>query len=177
MTPTRYHGEVDVVIGLVVVGCAITGLVWGVLRMATLAAAAVGGIAAARFVAPTALALVAPARVESSNAQAVAALGVALITAILVMVAGRGLRRGVEFLRLGWLDRLSGAALAAAGAVGVLALLLALAANGGMKIDSPWAGRLARLGASWLGFQHARINNTTPTTTPAAATPNGQHPH
>lgn len=164
-------------IGLVVIGCAICGLVWGALRMATLVAAVAGGITAARFVTPPALSLIAPAHLDSPNARAVAALGVALVTAVLVLVAGRGLRRGLELLRLSWLDRLGGAALAGTVAVAVLAMLLALGVSGGMHLSTPWAESLARLGESWLGVQQDRSNNAAPITTPATTTNSTQHPH
>lgn len=167
----------DAVLGLVVFGCAITGLIWGALKMATFVVAAAGGIAAARFVAPTALVLIAPAQAASPGAEVLAALAVALLTATLVLIAGRGLRRGVEFLRLGWLDRLGGAALAALGAVAVLAVLLALAERGGMPASSPWAIRLSELGQTWAGPQQARTSKPSPNKTPETATTSVQQPH
>lgn len=166
----------DVLIGLVILGCSLAGLFWGAVRMATLVTALIGSIVAARFVAPQALALMVAQRDPAGHHQAVAALVVGAVAGALILVAGRGLRRGVEVLRLAWLDRLAGGAIAAAMAAAVVAVMLALAAGGGMTVSSPWALRLATFGRSLLALQQAPSNSATPSATPTNATSNGQHP-
>ena len=144
--------------------------------MVTLITALIGSIVAARFVAPQAVALMMAHRDPAGHHQALAALVVGAVALVLILVAGRGLRRGVEVLRLAWLDRIAGGAMAAVAAAAVVAVMLALAASGGMTVSSPWALRLATIGRSLLALQQAPSSSATPRATPASATNNGQHP-
>jgi uncharacterized membrane protein required for colicin V production len=166
----------DLFILLVIVGCTVLGLVWGAVRMATGVAAVAAAVLAARWAGPAAARLL-TSRVEpTSNERMATMVVVAIVAAVLVWLAGKGLSRGVRALHLGFLDRLLGGALGAAAAVAVLAALLGLAALGGRPPSSPWASRLAQAGQAWLALQKISLSSAMPSNTPSTPTSKGQQP-
>jgi uncharacterized membrane protein required for colicin V production len=162
---------------LVIAGCAILGLVWGALRMATAGAAVAAAVLAGRWGGPAAARLFTGHAEPSSHERMAAVAAVALVAAALVWLAGLGLRRGVRALHLGFLDRLAGLVLGAAAAIVVLAVLLGLAALGGRPPSSPWASRLSQVGVTWLALQKLSTSSTIPSNTPRIPTSRGQQPH
>ncbi len=165
----------DLVVLLVVCGCAVLGLISGAVRLATLVAAVVAAIAAARWAGPAAAQLIGgPAASGGGRMLAIAA--VAVLAALLVFLAGKGLRRGIKALHLGWVDRLAGLVVGAGAAALVLALLLGLASLGGHPPSSPWAARLAATGQAFLAVQSLSASKASPSNTPSAPTSSGQHP-
>lgn len=165
----------DVIVLLVVVGCAVAGLIWGALRMVTAVAAVAAAILAGRLVGPAAAALL-PA-MDGGHERILGTVLAAAVAVVLVLVAGRGLRRGLEALKLGWIDRVAGGVLAAGGAVAVLAVLLALAAAGGNAPSSPWALGLAGAGQAMLALHGPPASSARPSSSPPSATSKGQQPH
>lgn len=167
----------DVVILLVIAGCAILGMVWGALRMAAACAAVAAAVLASRWGGPAAARLFTGHAEPTSHERMVAVAAVAIVAALLVWLAGMGLRRGLTALHLGFLDRLAGLLLGAAAAVVVLAVLLGLAALGGRPPSSPWASRLSQAGVTWLALQKFSTSNAIPSNTPRIPTSKGQQPH
>jgi uncharacterized membrane protein required for colicin V production len=168
---------VDIVVLLVVCGCAVIGAIWGALRMATLVASIAAAVLAGRFAAPAAARLFTGSAEPTGGQHAFAVVAVAVIAAVLVWLAGTGLRRGVKALHLGWLDRLAGLTAGAAAALLVLALLFGLAALGGRPPSSPWASRLSQAGQAFLALQKFSARSAIPSSTPSTPTRSGQHPH
>jgi uncharacterized membrane protein required for colicin V production len=168
---------VDIVLGVVIVGCGLAGLWWGALRMVAVLAATAAAVAAGRWVAPAAAALVSSTLPPEPAVRAGAIVVCAVVAAILVLVAARGLRRALEALRLGWLDRLAGLLVSAGLAGIVLGLLLALAALNGQSFTSPLAAFLTRTGQTLLAVQSLSANRINPSSTPATPTSNGQQPN
>lgn len=167
----------DVFVFLVVCGCAVIGAIWGALRMATLAASIAAAVLAGKFAAPTAARIFTSTPEPTSGQHAFAVAAVAMITAVLVWLAGTGLRRGVKALHLGWLDRIAGLAVGAAAALLILALLFGLAALGGRPPSSPWASRLAQAGETFLALHKISARSAIPSSTPSTPTRSGQQPH
>ena len=87
-----------------------------------------------------------------------------------------GLRKGLEALRLGWLDRLAGMVVSGGLACLVLSLLLALAAVGGRPSTSPFATFLTVAGQTFLATHSTPVNSISPSSTPATPTSSGQQP-
>ncbi len=166
----------DLVILLVVCGCAVLGTIAGAVRMAALVAAIVAAVAAGRWAGPAAAELIGGGAATGGGRMLVIA-AVAVLAALLVFLAGKGLRRGIRALRLGWVDRLAGLAVGAGAAALILALLLGLASLGGHPPSSPWAARLAAVGQAFLAVQSLSASKTSPSSTPSAPMSNGQHPH
>jgi uncharacterized membrane protein required for colicin V production len=166
---------VDVLLAVVVVGCALAGAFWGAVRMAAGLAAAVAAVAAGRFAGAPAARLLTSAPQPGAGAHLAGVALVAIVAAGVVLLAGRGLRRGLVAVHLSCLDRLAGAVLAGVLAVVVLAALLGLAAQGGYEPRGAWSARLAHTGLEGLALQRQR-SSSTPSSTPAPATSNGQHP-
>jgi len=165
----------DVVLVVVCACCALAGMFWGAVRITATALAAVGAVVAVRFAAPPAAVLVAGGE-PGPAARVIAAVGVALLAAGLVLLAGRGLRKGLEAVRLGWLDRILGGAVAAAAALLVATLLLALAAAGGHPPRGRWAGALAAFGQTALELHSRPSSSAAPSSTPSTPTNSGQQP-
>ncbi|HVN77127.1 MAG TPA: CvpA family protein [Thermoanaerobaculaceae bacterium] len=166
----------DAVIVLVVAGCAVLGTVWGAVRLATLVAAVAAGILAGRWAGPVAAQLAGTAS-RGGSARMVTIAAVALAAALLVWLAGKGIRRALKALHLGWADRAAGLAIGAAAAILVLALLFGLAATGGHAPSSPWAARLAQAGQTFLAVQNLSASKASPSNTPRTPTSSGQQPH
>ncbi|MCJ7442902.1 MAG: CvpA family protein [Thermoanaerobaculaceae bacterium] len=164
----------DVFVLLVVCGCAVAGMIWGALRMATLVAAVAAAVLAGRWAGPAAAQLFASTPEATSGERAAAVAVVAIVAAVLVWLAGLGLRRGVKALHLGWVDRIAGLAIGAAAAVLILALLLGLAALGGHPSSSPWASRLSQAGQTFLALQKISARSAIPSSTPSTPTRSGQ---
>jgi uncharacterized membrane protein required for colicin V production len=167
----------DLLIVLVVCGCAVVGAIWGAIRMATLVVAAVAAVLAGRWAGPAAAHLLTSAPEPGPGAHAIAVAAAAVVAAVLVWLAGLGLRRGMKALHLGWLDRILGLAAGAVAAVLVLALLFGLAALGGHVPGSPWASRLSQAGVTFLALQRFSASNANPSSTPSMPTSKGQQPH
>jgi uncharacterized membrane protein required for colicin V production len=166
----------DVVLALVIAGCALAGAFWGALRMATIVGALVAAVLAARFVGPVAAALLVGERGPDHTVRVAAIVGVGALVALLVVLAGRGLRKGIQALHLSWLDRAGGLVLGGTGAAALLAVLLALAAVGGHPPTTPWARQLATIGQAAVAAQSFSSRSTSPSSTPTAPTSKGQHP-
>jgi uncharacterized membrane protein required for colicin V production len=152
-------------------------MIWGVVRLATLVAAVAAGVLAGRWAGPAAAQLLPAGSAHNGTGRMLAIAVVALAAAILVWLAGKGLRRALKALHLGWADRLAGFAIGAAAAVLVLALLLGLAAMGGHVPSSPSAARLAQAGQAFLAIQSFSASKASPSSTPRTPTSSGQHPH
>jgi uncharacterized membrane protein required for colicin V production len=167
----------DIALVVVIVGCGLAGAWWGALRMATGLAAALAAVLAGRFAGPVAADMLLAGRGADHGARVAVILGVGLLAALLVFLAGRGLRKGIEVLHLSWLDRLGGLAVGAAGAALALAGGLALAAAGGHPATTPWARQLATFGQAALAVQSLSNRSTSPSTTPPIPTSKGQHPN
>jgi uncharacterized membrane protein required for colicin V production len=166
----------DVVLIVVVIGCALAGLWWGALRMLAALAATVAAVAAGRWVAPAALSFLGGAGTASPGLRVGAIVVSALVAAVIVLVAAKGLRKGLEALRLGWLDRLAGLAVSGGLACLVLSLLLALAAVGGHPPSSPFATFLTVAGHTLLASHSTPVSSSSPSSTPATPTSKGQQP-
>lgn len=167
----------DVLILLLVCGCAAVGLFWGAVRMASYVVAAIAAFAAGRWAGPAAAELIAGGTTPSMGTEVLATAGVALIAAVVVVLAGLGLRRALAALHLSWLDRLVGLLVGGGGAALVLALLLALAAARGHQPTSLWASRLARSGQTLLSVHTLPNSSASPSSTPSTPTSSGQHPN
>ncbi len=173
----RYHVRMDVAVLLVVVGCAVVGVVWGAVRLATAVAAIVAAVLAGRWVGPVAASWLVGGSPTHGGPRVIGTVAAALVAGILVLIAGRGLQRGMEALHLGWLDRIAGAVLSACGAALVVAVMLALAAEGGHPPASPWALGLAGAGKTFLALHNQPRSIATPSRIPATPTSSGQQPH
>jgi len=167
----------DLFIVFVVCGCAVVGALWGAIRMATLVAAVIAAVLAGRWAGPAAAHLLTSAPVPGRGEHLMAVAAVAVIAAVLVWLAGLGLRRGIKALHLGWVDRVAGLAAGAVAAVLVLALLLGMAALGGHAPSSPWAARLSQAGMTFLALQKISARSASPSSTPSTPTSSGQQPH
>ena len=152
-------------------------MIWGALRMATLVAAVVAAVLAGRWAGPAAARLFAGTLEPASGERVAAVAVVAIVAAVLVWLAGIGLRRGVKALHLGWVDRIAGLAVGAAAAVLLLALLLGLATLGGHPPSSPWATKLSQAGQSILALHRMSARSAIPSSTPSTPTSSGQQPH
>ena len=166
----------DLLILLVVGGCAVLGMIWGAVRMVSLIAAVATGVIAGRWAGPVAAQLLVGASAQSGTGRLLAIAAVALLAAIMVWLAGKGLRRALKALHLGWVDRLAGLAAGAGAAALVFALLLGLAAIGGHVPSSPWAARLAQAGQTFLALQSFSASKASPSKTPSSPTSSGQQP-
>lgn len=167
----------DVIIVLVAAGVALLGAFWGALRIASTVLAVVAGIVAGRWAGPPAAGLIA-GLFHSAGAERIGATAVvALIAAGIVMLAGRGLRHGVESLHLGWLDRIGGMLIGAAAGLALLAALLGLAAFGGHPPTTPIASRLSQIGQAALAVQKLSMSSAPPAAAPTkpAGTPRPPH--
>ncbi len=167
----RYHAGVDVLILVVVGGCALAGGFTGVIRLGAWIMALVGAVAAGRWAGPATAQLLAGGDAPSPWLKAAGVALVAATAAGLVLLAGRGLRHGAARLHLGWLDRLAGALAAGGVALALTAVLLALAAQSGYHPPSPWAQRLQEAGRGLLVLPQRGAEETPP---PSPATPSLQ---
>ncbi len=167
--------EMDVVVFLVVGGCAVLGMIWGAVRMVSLIAAVAAGVLAGRWAGPPAAQL-AGASAQTGTGRMLAVAAVAVVAAVLVWLAGKGLRRALTALHLGWVDRLAGLVAGGGLAALVLALLLGLAAAGGHGPSTPWAARLAQAGQTFFALQSFSASKTSPSRTPSSPTSSGQQP-
>jgi uncharacterized membrane protein required for colicin V production len=167
----------DIVLALVIVGCALAGAWWGALRMGTAVVAVTAAVLAGLLAGPVAADLLAGARAADHGVRVATMVGLGVIVALLVFLAGRGLRKGIQALHLSWLDRLGGLALGGAGAAALLAAILALATIGGHPPTTPWARQLATLGQAALAVQSFSNRSTNPSSTPTPPTSKGQHPN
>ena len=166
----------DLAILLVIAGCAVLGVVAGAVRLAALVAAVIAAVAAGRWAGPAAAGLIGGAA-ASGGGRMLTIAAVAVLAAVLVSLAGKGLRRGIKALHLGWADRLAGLVVGAGAATVVLALLLGLAAVGGHSPSSRWAARLAATGQAFLAVQNLSASKASPSSTPSNPTSSGQQPH
>ena len=167
----------DLVILLVVCGCAAIGLFWGAVRIASYVAAVIAAIAAGRWAGPAAADLVSGGTAPGLGARVLGTGGVALLAAAVVMLAGAGVRRALAALRLSWLDRLVGILVAGGAAALVLALLLGLAAANGHPASGVWTSRLTNVGQTVLSIHGPRNSRASPSSTPSTPTSSGQHPN
>ena len=166
----------DVLIVVVACGCAVLGAWGGGLRMASTVVAVIAGILAGRWAGPPAVALFAKGSSAQPAARILATVIVGIVAAGVVLLAGRGLRKGMETLRLGWVDRLGGLLLGGAAALAIMALLLGLAALGGHPPATPWATWLSQMGQGALAVQGLSNSNARPSSSPSTPTKSGQQP-
>lgn len=166
----------DIALVIIVVGCALAGLWWGALRLVAGLAAVVAAVAAGRWVAPAAAMLAGGGAPPSPGLRVGAIVVCALLAAVVVFVAARGLRKALEALRLGWLDRLAGMVAAGGLAAVVLGLLLALAAVGGRPVSSPFGTFLSSAGQTLLAVHTMPASKASPSSSPATPTSKGQQP-
>lgn len=168
----------DIAILLIIVGCALAGVVWGAVKIASVAVALTAAIIAGRFAGGPIAQLIAKGPQPDSGEHALATIGVGLVAFILVALAGRGLRRALQALHMTWLDRIAGAFVAGGGAAVTIAVLLAFASQGGWNPPTPWALALAGVGRTALSFHHIQpASSAMPSSTPPKPTSAGQHPH
>jgi len=167
---------VDIILVVVVIGCALAGLWWGALRMLSALAATVAALAAGRWIAPAAVSMLDHTATPSPALRVGAIVVSALVAAVIVMVAAGGLRKGLQALRLGWLDRLAGLVVSGSLACLVLSLLLALGAVGGRPPTSPFATFLAAAGQTFLATHRMPASSASPSKTPPTPTTSGQQP-
>lgn len=158
----RYHAGVDVLILVVVAGCALAGGFWGIIRLGAGVVALVVAVAAGRWAGPSAAALLAGGGTPSPGLSAAGVALAATTAGGLVLLAGRGLRLGLEKARLGCVDRAAGALAAAGAALALIAVLLALAGESGYRPASPWAQRLQQIGRDIMVLPQARIEEPPP---------------
>lgn len=140
----------DLVIAIVILGCTLAGGFVGAVRLSAWVLALTAAGFAGRWAGPPAAALLAGGGDPSPWAKAGGLALVAASTAVLVLVAGRGLRLGLEKIRLGWADRLGGALVAGLMALALTAMLLALAGEGGYSPRARGAQRLQLVGRQVL---------------------------
>ena len=152
----RYDEGMDVLLVIVVVGCALAGLWWGALRMLAALAAAVAAVAAGRWVAPAAVSVVAGPTTPSPGVRIAAIVVSALVAAVVVLVAAEACARGWRCFVWVGSDRLAGMAVSGGLACLVLSLLLALAAVGGRSSTSPFATFLTAAGQTFLATHTRR---------------------
>jgi uncharacterized membrane protein required for colicin V production len=167
---------VDIALVVIGISCFIAGLFWGAVRIVSVVLACVAAVLAGRWAGPPLVLLLASGAQPSITLRIVAVAGVAVVAAGLVLVAGRGLRKGLEALRLTWLDRLAGGILSTAVAFLATAFLLGLAAAGGHPPGSPLARELAAFGQTILSLQTRPNSRAMPSTTPPRPTSKGQQP-
>ncbi|MGE5237138.1 MAG: CvpA family protein [Acidobacteriota bacterium] len=166
----------DVIIGLVIAGCAIAGALWGAIRLASIALALAAAVLAGRLLGPMMTPLVASLGDFHGQQRLLATVAAALVAAAVVLIAGRGLRKGLEALHLSCLDRIAGALVGGGGAALLLAIGLAVAAGAGKVPDTPWALGLAGAGKVLLALHKSPLSNVSPSNTPPTPTSRGQHP-
>ncbi len=153
----RYHCLVDILIAVVVIGCALAGGFWGAVRLAAWIFALAAAGFAGRWAGPATAALVAGGGDPPPGAKAGGAVLAAASAAVVVLIAGRGLRLGLEKIRLGWVDRLGGALVAGGAALALTALLLALAGERGYSPPASGAQRLQQVGRQVLMLQQENV--------------------
>lgn len=165
----------DVLILVVAAGCAVLGGFWGVVRMVSTAGALVGGVLAGRIAGPP-LATWAFGPTASLAPKLLASLVAGGLVFFLLLLAGAGVRKLLERVHLSLLDRLLGAALAAALALFLSAVLLALASAGGFPARGRVSETLSSLGGAFLAAYSPPASSTKPNSKPAKPTSSGQHP-
>ncbi len=152
----RYHAGVDILILVIVAGCALAGGFWGAVRLGAGVVALVVAVAAGRWAGPSAASLLAGGDAPSPWLTAGGMALAAMAAGGLVLLAGRGLRQGLTKAHLGCVDRLAGALAAAAAALALSAVLLALAGESGYHPAAPLSQRLQQVGRDILFLPHER---------------------
>lgn len=147
----------DLFLLVIVLGCALAGGFAGATRLVAWILAVGAAVAAGRWAGPSAAALLAGEGSPSWWLIAASVVVTSFAAAGLVWVAGRGLRRALEAMHLGCLDRAAGSLAAAATALALTAVLLALAGESGYRPDSPWAAQLQELGRTLLLLHQDRL--------------------
>lgn len=165
----------DALILVVAAGCAVLGGLWGLVRMVAAVGAVVAGVLVGRVVGP-ALAVWAFGPTAALTPRVMASLVAGVLAFLLLLLAGAGIRKLLERAHLSLLDRLLGAALAAALALSVSAVLLALAAAGGFAAHGTVSEKLTSLGGAFLAAYRPSSNSAKPTNNPTKPTSNGQQP-
>lgn len=148
----------DFFIAVVVLGCALAGGFWGAVRLSAWIVALAAAGFAGRWAGPAAASLLTSGSDPPLWARIAGVTLVAAVAAGLVLVAGRGLRHGLEKARLGCADRFVGALAAGSTALALAALLLALAGESGYSPQSRGAQRLQQVGRDALKLHHYRAD-------------------
>lgn len=140
----------DLLILVVVLGCALAGAFAGLVRLAAWLVAVVAAVGAGRWAGPAAAALMAGNSAPSPWLIAGGAVVTGAIAGGLVLLAGRGLRQALKKVHLGCLDAAAGGLAAGATALALAAVLLALAGQSGYRPAGSYAQRLQDLGRDLL---------------------------
>ncbi len=119
----------DAVLGVVWLGATLSGFWKGAVRLVFSLGGLVGGLWLASVIGPDLVGRLEPAVGVEPVALALAYLIPIVVCLLLAFVAGWGLERTCEALRLGWLNRLGGAALAGLAAAVLLGVLVTAAAG------------------------------------------------
>lgn len=149
----------DVLILVIVAGCALAGGFWGAVRLGAGVVALVVAVAAGRWAGPSAASLLAGGDAPSPWLTAAGVALAAMAAGGLVLLAGRGLRQGLTKAHLGCTDRFAGALAAAGAALALSAVLLALAGESGYHPASPWSQRLQQAGGDLLALPNERAED------------------
>lgn len=174
-TPLGYHILVDILVVSIVFGVAILGAFWGLLRILSLILAISGAAFLGRWAGPPlAEAVFSPAATSYQKLLASAAVGA--VAAALLLLAGMGVRRLLQSVHLGFLDRLLGALATMAFGLFLASLLLGLAAMGGLHIHGWLSPQLAQFGRGVLAVYKLSKSSQSPNNSPSSPTKAGQQP-
>ncbi len=165
----------DALVLVVAAGCGVLGGFWGLVRMVAAVGAVVGGVLVGRVAGP-ALAAWAFGPSASAGHNVLASLLAGALACFLLLLAGAGMRKLLARLHLSLVDRLFGAAVAAALALALSAVLLALASAGGFAAHGAVSEKLASLGGNFLKAYRPPTSSAKPNNNPAKPTSKGQQP-
>jgi len=165
----------DAVILSVTLGLALLGAFWGFLRILSLVLALLGGVLLGRFAGPPLANLLFPSPPSSGQQLLASALAGALACGLLLLAA-MGLRRLLEALHLRLMDRLLGAVATAGMALALSALLLGLAAQGGLQPQGALSEKLAAFGQAFFQVYKETKRSQIPQSNPKNPTNKGQQP-
>lgn len=165
----------DILVLIMVLGVGILGAFWGLLRILSLILAIAGAAFLGRWAGPPlAEAIFSPAATSFQKLLASAAVGA--VAAGLLLLAGMGIRRLLQSVHLGFLDRLLGALATMGFALFLASLLLGLAAMGGFQIHGRLSSQLAQFGRGVLAVYKLSKSSQSPNNSPSRPTNNGQQP-
>lgn len=165
----------DILVISVVLGFAILGAFWGLLRILSVILAVSGAAFLGRWAGPPlAEAVFSPAATGFQKLLASAAVGA--VAAALLLLAGMGIRRLLQSVHLGFLDRLLGALATMTLALLLASFLLGLAAMGGFPVQGRLSPQLAQFGRGILAVYKLSKSSQSPNNSPSSPTNNGQQP-
>ncbi|MGQ9494685.1 MAG: CvpA family protein [Thermoanaerobaculaceae bacterium] len=165
----------DVLVISVVLGLAILGAFWGFLRILSLILAISGAAFLGRWAGPP-LAEVVFSPAATSFQKLLTSAAVGAVAAGLFLLAGMGIRRFLQSVHLGFLDRLLGAVATMSLALLLASALLGLAATGGFPVHGKLSSQLAQFGRGVLAVYKLSKSSQSPNNSPSSPTNNGQQP-